>query len=162
MRKNVFGRKFNRDKNQRRALFKGLMSSLVMYGKISTTEAKAKAIKGEVDKLITKARKDVKLARKLLEPLLIAKAVDKLILEIAPSFKSRNSGFTKTARLGTRLKDNAPLVLMTWTDEVIVNASLPKVKSVKKIAAPKIVKKPKKIVTKTAEKKPVKKTGSKK
>lgn len=118
MRKNVFGRKFKRDVNQRQALFRGLMSSLVMYGKIKTTEAKSKAIKGEIDKLVTRARKDTMLAKKLLERHLNAEAVDKFMLEVAPSFKDRNSGFTKTVRLGQRLKDNASLVLMTWTDEV--------------------------------------------
>lgn len=126
MRKNVFGRKFKRDKNQRRALFKGLMSSLVIYGKIKTTEAKVKAIKGEVDKLVTKSRKEEGLARRLLEPHLTAAALDKFLLEVAPSFKGRNSGFTKTVRLGGRLKDNASLVLLTWTDEVQVKTPAPR------------------------------------
>ncbi len=122
MRKNVFGRKFKRDKNQRQALFKGLMSSLVMYGKIKTTEAKAKAIKGEFDKLVTRARKESRLAKRLLEPHLTPKALDKFISEVVPEFRDRNSGFTKTVRLGNRLKDNASLVLMTWTDEIQVKS----------------------------------------
>lgn len=119
MRKNVFGRKLKRTKNQRQALFKGLMSSLVMYGKIKTTEAKAKSIKGEVDKLVTRARKEGALARKLLEPHLTATAIEKFISEVVPSFKGRNSGFTKTARLGHRVKDNSSMIFMTWTDEVV-------------------------------------------
>ncbi len=122
MRKNVFGRKLKRDKNQRAALFKGLMSSLVVYGKIQTTEAKAKAIKGEVDKLVTRARKESRLARRLLEPHLTATALDKFLSVVVPVFKNRNSGFTKTVRLGNRLKDNASLVLMTWTDEIPVKS----------------------------------------
>jgi len=122
MRKNIFGRKFGRNVNQRKALFKGLMSSLVVYGKIKTTEAKAKGIKGEVDKLVTRARKDSVLARRLLEPYLNPKALDKFLLEVVPSFKDRKSGFTKTVRLGNRLKDNSSLVLMTWTDEILVKS----------------------------------------
>ena len=58
MKKNVFGRKFKRDRNERKALFKSLMSSLILNERIETTEAKAKAIKGDVDKLITRAKKN--------------------------------------------------------------------------------------------------------
>ncbi len=57
MRKLVFGRRFKRDTNQRKALFKSLIHGLVINGRIQTTEAKAKAVKGEVEKLITKAKK---------------------------------------------------------------------------------------------------------
>ena len=67
MRKNVFGRQFKRDKNERAALFKGLISSLVLHERIKTTEEKAKAIKGEVDKIITKAKKGDLAARHLLQ-----------------------------------------------------------------------------------------------
>lgn len=131
MKKNVFGRKLKRDKNERTALFKGLMSSLVLYGKITTTEAKAKSIKGEVDKLVTRARKDTLLARKLLAPHLSAAALDKFISDVAPNFKDRNSGFTKIVKLGRRFKDNAPLVLMSWTDEIQIKNEKLKVKNSK-------------------------------
>ncbi len=157
MRKNVFGRKLKRDKNQRAALFKGLMSSLVVYGKIKTTEAKAKAIKGEVDKLVTRARKESRLARRLLEPHLTAGALDKFLSVVVPVFKDRNSGFTKTVRLGNRLKDNASLVLMTWTDEVIAKIE-PKVKKAKKAVKPKAAAKPASIKSKAAVKKAPAKT----
>lgn len=157
MRKNVFGRKFKRTKNQRQALFKGLMSSLVMYGKIKTTEAKAKAIKGEVDKLVTRARKEGVLARKLLEPHLTPVAIEKFISEVVPSFKNRNSGFTTTARLGQRVKDNSSMILMSWTDEVIaVKKEEPK-KVVKEA-----VKKEEKKTVKPAPKKAVAKAPAKK
>lgn len=158
MRKNVFGRKFKRDKNQRQALFKGLMSSLVLYGKIETTEEKAKAIKGEVDKLVTRARKDVKLARRLLEPHLAAGALDKFLSDVVPVFKNRNSGFTKTIRVGKRLKDNASLVLMTWTDEVIAKKAEEPKKEVKKISTGAKAIKAKKAVVKKASAKPKKVT----
>lgn len=155
MRKNVFGRKFKRDKNQRQALFKGLMSSLVIYGKIKTTEAKAKAIKGEVDKLVTRARKESRLAKRLLEPHLTPKALDKFVSEVVPVFKDRNGGFTKTVRLGNRLKDNASLVLITWTDEVLTKVE-PKVKAAKKAAAKKVAGKPAKTAESAAKKASVK------
>ena len=61
MKKSVFGRKLSRDKNERKALFTSLMSALVMEERIVTTEAKAKAIKADVEKLITKA--DIRLIK---------------------------------------------------------------------------------------------------
>lgn len=160
MRKNVFGRKLKRDKNQRQALFKGLMSSLVMYGKLKTTEAKSKAIKGEVDKLVTRARKDSRLAKRLLEPHLTAQALKKFVSDVVPVFKDRNSGFTKTVRLGNRLKDNASLVLMTWTDEVQLKTNNSKLKTEEK----KISKKTpvKKAIKKAKVVTPAKKPRSKK
>jgi ribosomal protein L17 len=56
MRKRVYGRHFNKDMNQRKALFKGLMRSLALNESIKTTESKAKAIKGEFESHITKAK----------------------------------------------------------------------------------------------------------
>ena len=161
MRKNVFGRKFKRDVNERKALFKGLMSSLVLYGKIKTTQAKAKAIKGEVDKLVTKARKDARLAKRLLEPHLTPRALEKLLTELVPQFKNRQSGFTKTIKLGNRFADNASMVLMQWTDELKVESQKSKVE-IKKIEAPRKKGKIVKTIKKVAPKKVVKKQAKKK
>lgn len=125
MRKNVFGRQLKRDKNERKALFKSLISSFVLKGKIKTTEAKAKSIKGEIDKLVVKAKK-----HKLLGAgeYLTFEAFDKL-KKIALGF-SRNSGYTRLIRLGNRFSDNASLVLMEWTEipDQKINAKLEKSK----------------------------------
>ena len=87
MRKNVFGRQLKRDKNERKALFKGLMSSLVLYERIKTTEAKAKSIKGSIDKLVTSARKNNALvARQMVEPYLAHTAIEKFLSDIALRF----------------------------------------------------------------------------
>ena len=56
MKKNVFGRHFKRDVNERKALFKNLLNALVQHERIQTTEEKAKAIRSQADKLITKAK----------------------------------------------------------------------------------------------------------
>lgn len=122
MRKNIFGRKFKRDINERKALFKLLMSSLVLREKIKTTQAKAKAIKGEVDKLITKARKEKVLARKLLSSHLTPNAIDKLLSEIAPRFKERHGGYTRIVKTGRRLSDGARMVLMEWTESAVLKS----------------------------------------
>lgn len=121
MRKNTFGRRLKRDINQRKALFKSLMSSLVLKEKIKTTEAKAKAIRGEVDKLITKGRKEEKLARRLLSSLLTPKAIEKLLLEIVPRFKMRQGGYTRIVKIGQRLSDGARIVLMEWVEESAIS-----------------------------------------
>jgi large subunit ribosomal protein L17 len=119
MRKRIFGSRLKRDTNQRKLLFRSLMRSLVLVGKIKTTEAKAKAIKGEIEKLVTKAKKKNNGARQLLMSRLADDlVVDKIISEIAPKFVSRPGGYTRILKLGRRLKDAAPMVMLTWVEEV--------------------------------------------
>ncbi|MBI2028197.1 MAG: 50S ribosomal protein L17 [Candidatus Levybacteria bacterium] len=117
MRKNVFGRKFKRDTNERKALFKSLISSLILNGKIKTTLEKAKAIKGDVDKIANKAKKGE--ARYLLQPILDSDVLERLIKNIVPRVSDRNSGYTKLTKLGRRFSDNAQMVLMEWIGEEI-------------------------------------------
>jgi len=117
MRKRVSGRQLKRDKNERKALFKTLLSSLVMYESIITTEAKAKAIKADADKLITKAKKGGLHAYRLVEPELSTEACKKLLETIAPRFTARLGGYTRIIRIGNRLKDNAPEVIIEWTEQ---------------------------------------------
>lgn len=113
MKKKVFGRRFKRDRNERKALFRSLITSLVIKGKIETTEEKAKAVKGDVDKMITLAKKGQRGLSKYIFP----NAMDKLT-EVLPAFASRNSGYTRLIRKGKRLSDNATMVVMEWVDLV--------------------------------------------
>jgi large subunit ribosomal protein L17 len=115
MRKNIFGRQLKRDTNERKALFKGLISHLVLNERIKTTEEKAKSIKGQVDKIITKAKKGKERARYLLQGQLPKEAIEKVILEITPRFSKRQGGYTRIIRIGRRFSDNAQMVLMEWT-----------------------------------------------
>ncbi len=115
MRKNVFGRQFSRDTNQRKALFKSLITSLILQESIKTTLEKAKAIKGDVDKIVNKAKKgDNTLKVWLLQKHLGVLATDKVIKDIAPRFKDRTSGYTRIIKLGRRFSDNAAMALMEW------------------------------------------------
>ncbi|GEM_PF-137834 len=116
MNKNVFGRKLKRDRNERAALFKGLLSSLVLYEKIETTEQKAKAIKGQADKLITTAKKGGPNVHSRLYRFLTPSATQKLVVEITPRFSNRSGGYTRLVRLGRRLSDNASMMLMEWVE----------------------------------------------
>ncbi len=131
MKKHVFGRKFKRDANERKALFKNLLTSLVLEERIKTTEAKAKAIKGAADKLITKAKKEGVNVYKSLHPDINQEAVLKLMSEIAPRFAGRQGGYTRIIKVGKRrVADNAEMVYLEWTErssEVRVkNSELPK------------------------------------
>lgn len=117
MRKNIFGRQFKRDRNERKALFKTLLSSLVIHERILTSEAKAKAIKSDADKLVTKAKKGGLHAYKLVEPELSTEAVKKLIESIAPRFTARQGGYTRIIRAGRRVKDNSQEVIIEWTEK---------------------------------------------
>lgn len=116
MRKRVFGRQFNKDTNQRKALFKGLMRSLALHEAIKTTESKAKAIRSEFESHITRA-KDGEEARYHLVKHLSEDAVDRLIKDIAPRMKKRNGGYTRIIRLGARTKDNAEMVLLELVEK---------------------------------------------
>lgn len=118
MRKNVFGRQLKRDKNERKALFKGLISSLILHGRIKTTEEKAKAIKGQIDKVITKAKKAKVGTNARLGRYLTNDALKKLTNEVIPSLTGRNSGYTRITRLGQRFSDGASTVILEWVDTI--------------------------------------------
>lgn len=114
MKKNIFGRKLKRDTNERKALFKSLLSSLVLHHRIRTTEAKAKAIKGEADKIVTLAKRN----SHRLSSYLAQEAIKKFISEIVPRFTQRQGGYTRIIRLERRISDNAQMVLMEWVEEI--------------------------------------------
>lgn len=125
MRKRIFGRRLRRDTNERKALFRSLMDGLVLHGKIKTTEAKAKAIKGEIEKLVTAAKNKGEESKGLIMSHLANEIVaDKIIKEIAPLFKTRPGGYTRILRLAPRVKDAAQMVLLTWVEEVSVTSNV--------------------------------------
>ena len=118
MRHRVYGKKLSRSKNQRLALFRGLIRSLILQGTLTTTEAKAKAVKGSIDKLVTASRKNSSASLRLIQSAIVqTDVIKKLTDEITPKFKTRNSGFTSTVRLGTRQGDGAMMVKMSWSEE---------------------------------------------
>lgn len=121
MRKNVFGRRFRRDANERKALFKGLMSSLILYERIKTTDEKAKAIKGKVEKLVTKVKKNGVGASHTLSMYLNKEASAKLIADIAPRFATRPGGYTRIIKMSERI-DSAKMVVMEWVEGPVVKS----------------------------------------
>jgi len=161
MKKNIFGRKLKRDKNERKALFKSLMSALIIYDKIETTEQKAKSVKGLIEKLVTKARKNEPQSRNAIASFLTPEATERLITTVAPRFATRPGGYTRLVRLGRRFNDNADMVIMEWVESASTSAPL-------QIAEPKEKKSRKDDVvestvdTKVEKKKAVKKETTKK
>lgn len=118
MRHRKKGKKLSRNIKQRQALFKGLIQSLIINEQIKTTEAKAKAIKGLMDNLITKAKKgSLSTRRQVMAFLPNKKAVHKLFDVIAPRTKDRTSGFTRFIRLGRRRGDNALIAKVEFVDK---------------------------------------------
>lgn len=118
MRKNVYGRQLGRTKNQRLALFRGLVCSLVEKGKVVTTLTKTKAVKGEAEKLITKAKKGTLADRRVICRFLNNRSlVDRLVDGIAPMLKERKSGYLRIVRIGFRRGDQAQLAQIEFVDD---------------------------------------------
>lgn len=113
------GRKFGRETDQRRALLKGLATSLVMEGKIETTLPKAKELTRIIEKLITKAKKgDLANRRMVIAGLSTQVAAFKLVDEIAPQLTGRAGGHVRVERTRLRLGDGAQMATIEFVDEL--------------------------------------------
>ena len=162
MKKSIFGRKLKRDTNERKALFKSLMTSLVLKESIRTTEAKAKAIKPEIDKMVTHAKKGTNASMQKIHGSLSHIALDKFVSNVAPRFKDRNGGYTRIIKLGGRVGDEAKMVILEWVEKSEVPYQKPvKVKKERKTVKITSKTKAKTVKTKTVAKKPVKKVTRK-
>lgn len=113
------GRKFGRKTDQRRALIKGLATSLVMEGKIETTLPKAKELTRYIEKLVTKAKKgDLANRRLVIAGLSTQVAAFKLVDVIAPQLTKRNSGHVRVERTRLRVGDGAQMATIEFVDEI--------------------------------------------
>ncbi len=112
MRHKKKGRKFTRSKDQRKALFRSLASSLILKEKITTTEAKAKEVRPFLEKSITRARKDTLANKRLLAKDFSDKVIKKLFQEIGPRYKSRPGGYTRITKVGFRKQDAAKMAVI--------------------------------------------------
>ncbi len=117
MRHRVAGRSLGRDKDHREALFRNLITELFRYERIETTEAKAKAVRAQAEKLITLAKRGDISARRLAAKTVTDPEVTKrLFEELGPRYKERAGGYTRLYKVGPRLGDGAPVVLMELVD----------------------------------------------
>jgi large subunit ribosomal protein L17 len=113
------GRKFHRERDQRRALMKGLADSLVKYEAIETTLPKAKEIVPYFEKLITKAKKgDLHSRRMIIASLQTLASAHKLVDEIAPKLVGRTSGHLRIVKTRVRRGDNAQLAKISFVDDL--------------------------------------------
>lgn len=113
------GRKFGRERDQRKALIKGLATELVNHGKIETTLPKAKELVRYIEKLITKAKKgDLANRRMVIAGLSTQAAAYKLVDEIAPQLTGRTSGHVRVERTRLRVGDGAQMATIEFVDEL--------------------------------------------
>ena len=113
------GRKLGRQRDQRRALLKGLATSLVMEEGIETTLPKAKELVRYIEKLITKAKKgDLANRRAVIAGLSTQVAATKLVDQIAPQLAGRTSGHIRVERTRLRVGDGAQMAIVEFVDEL--------------------------------------------
>ena len=111
MRHRVAGRKLSRDTGHRLALYRNLVTDLLRYEKIVTTEAKAKEARSLAENMITLGKEgSLHARRQALSFVSDKKVVKKLFEELAPRYANREGGYTRLVRLGARLGDGAPMV----------------------------------------------------
>jgi len=128
MRHRVAGKKLNRTAGQRRALRRNLVTELIRHERIRTTRAKAQAIRGQAEKLITMAKRGLvaaedepakgvfarrRAAAQLNDPVVVRKLFD----DIAPRYAERPGGYTRMLRLGLRKGDASQMVLLELVEE---------------------------------------------
>ena len=111
MRHQVAGRKLGRSSAHRKALFRNLVTDLLNYEKITSTEAKAKEIRGLAEKMITLGKQGgLNSRRQALSFILDENIAAKVFNELAPRYAERPGGYTRIIKLGPRLGDGAPMV----------------------------------------------------
>jgi large subunit ribosomal protein L17 len=125
MRHKVAGYRLSRGKDERVALRRNLVKQLFEHERINTTRAKAQAVRGQAERLITLAKRgnqagDAQMvhARRLAAARLSdAKIVKKLFDEIAPRYEKRQGGYTRMLKLGPRLGDAAEMVILELVED---------------------------------------------
>lgn len=113
--------KLGRTSSQRKALFRDLVTSLIIHERIETTEAKAKEVRSIAEKMITLAKRGDLHARRQAAQVVRAREVDtesgqdalqKLFSDLAPRYESRQGGYTRILKIGPRRGDAAPMVYL--------------------------------------------------
>lgn len=108
-------RKLGRTASHRRALLRSLVTSLMLHGRIETTEAKAKAVKPLADKMVTLGKRgDLHARRQAAAFLIQPEAVKRLFDDVAPKYEERNGGYTRILKTAPRRGDAAPMAIVEW------------------------------------------------
>jgi len=117
--------KLGRTTSHRDALLANQVCSLIEHTRITTTLAKAKAVRPLAEKLVTIAKKGTVHARRIALAYLHHNedAVRKLFAEVAPRSATRNGGYTRIIKTGPRRSDSAPMAFIEWVDQASVEAA---------------------------------------
>ena len=111
MRHKITGRRLDRSSGHRRAMYRNLVTDLLNYEKVTTTEAKAKEIRGLAEKMISLGKKGGLHSRRQAAAFIIDKKVtEKVFDDLALRYAERPGGYTRIAKLGPRLGDGAAMV----------------------------------------------------
>ena len=117
MRHRVAGKRLGRSSAHRKALFRNLVTELFRHEQIRTTEAKAKAIRPQAERLISLAKRgDLHARRMAARDVQDPEILRKLFDEIAERFDDREGGYTRVYKLGPRKGDAAPVVLISLVE----------------------------------------------
>ncbi|NQU67053.1 MAG: 50S ribosomal protein L17 [Candidatus Marinimicrobia bacterium] len=120
MRHQKRGRKLSRTSSHRKSLMRNLAISLITHRRIKTTDAKAKEVRGFVERLVTYAKKGGLHGRRLILQKLPGKIgqdiANILMHQLAPIFADRNGGYTRIIKLNNRKNDNSPVSLIEFVD----------------------------------------------
>ena len=129
MRHKIAGFKLKRDPSARRALLRGLVTSVIEQERVITTVPKAKAVKPLVDKMITLAKRDTLHARRQAAALLMTPAsVQKLFEKLGTRFGQRAGGYTRIIRLGFRKGDGAEQAMLELVGSQLVKRAADRAK----------------------------------
>ena len=155
---------FDRKSGPRKALLRGLVTSLIEHGRITTTVDRAKEVRRHVEKAITLGKKgDLATTRLLLSRYPNQAAVATIMKDLAPRFKTRPGGYTRIIKIGRRPGDTAEMAFIEFVDYDFETKSAKTADKVDAKTAKKAAKPAKKAATKlvAAKKKTVKKTQKK-
>lgn len=114
MRHGNHNRKFGRESGQRRALMRSLMRSIVLKGRIMTTEAKAKELRPAIEKLLTRGRKATLADRRALVSALGDATTASKLIKTAKNYEGRAGGYTRIVKLVQRKGDAAKMALIEF------------------------------------------------
>jgi large subunit ribosomal protein L17 len=164
--------RFGRNTNQAKWLYRSLASEVLEHGRIQTSKAKAKAVRGLIDKLINLGKDgSVSARRTMIKELGSNRQVEMICRDVAPKLTGQTSGYTRIIKMGPRLSDTSEMVLMELVNfsevkpvatEVVEAKSAPEVAEVKEaVVAKTVAKKTTKAKTLTTKKAPIKKVAAK-
>jgi large subunit ribosomal protein L17 len=129
VRHNVAGYKLKRNIASRKALFRGLITSMIEHERIVTTVPKAKAVRPLVEKMITLAKRDTLHARRQAAAIIESPAaLKKLFDKLGTRFGQRNGGYTRVVRLGNRKGDGAEQAMLELVGSELVKRAADRAK----------------------------------